>query len=90
MDQMLASKDQELDVVLELTADREELATRLISRAMASGRNDDNEDAIRHRLDLYNDESEALVPEYARRGLLTKVDGSGAAGAVTDRIFHGM
>jgi adenylate kinase len=42
-----------LDVVLQLTADDEELVARLLGRAKETGRSDDNEAVIRHRLDLY-------------------------------------
>ncbi len=90
LDKILVSKGQGLDVVLELTADREELVARLLGRAKASGRSDDNEDVIRHRLDLYHEQTEAVVSEYARRGVLTRVDGIGAMDTVTDRLFHAI
>jgi adenylate kinase len=90
LDKILVSKGQGLDVVLELTADREELVARLLGRAKASGRSDDNEDVIRHRLDLYHEQTEAVVSEYARRGILTRVDGIGAMDTVTDRLFHAI
>ena len=90
LDKILVSKGQGLDVVLELTADREELVARLLGRAKASGRSDDNEDVIRHRLDLYHEQTEAVVSEYARRGVPTRVDGIGAMDTVTDRLFHAI
>ncbi|WP_427008369.1 adenylate kinase [Pseudarthrobacter sp. H2] len=90
LDRILASKGQELDVVLELTADREELVARLLGRARASGRSDDTEDVIRHRLDLYHEQTEAVVSEYAERGILTSVDGLGTIDTVTDRLFQAI
>ena len=55
LDEILAEGDQKLDVVLQLTADDEELVTRLLGRAKETGRSDDNEAVIRHRLDLYHE-----------------------------------
>ena len=43
LDEILADGDQKLDVVLQLTADDEELVTRLLGRAKETGRSDDNE-----------------------------------------------
>jgi adenylate kinase len=90
LDDILASKGQGLDSVLELTAESEDLVARLLGRARETGRSDDTEDVIRHRLDLYQDETEAMVSEYARRGLLIRVDGIGAVDTVTDRLFHAI
>jgi aspartate 1-decarboxylase len=90
LDKILASKGHALDVVLELTADREELIARLLGRAKASGRSDDNEDVIRHRLALYDEQTGAVVSEYGRRGILTRVDGIGAIDTVTDRLFQAI
>lgn len=90
LDKILASKGQWLDVVLELTADREELLARLLSRARKTGRSGDTEHVIRHRLDLYHEQTEAVVSEYAERGVLTSVDGIGAIDAVTDRLFRAI
>lgn len=90
LDRILASKGQELDVVLELTADREELVARLLGRARASGRSDDTEDVIRYRLDLYHEQTEAVVSEYAERGILTSVDGLGTIDTVTDRLYQAI
>lgn len=90
LDEILANEDQNLDVVLQLTADDEELVARLLGRVTETGRSDDNEAVIRHRLDLYHEETEAVVSEYARRSILAKVDGIGAIDAVTDRLFRAI
>ncbi len=87
LDQILAEGEQELDVVLQLTADDEELVTRLLGRAKETGRSDDNETVIRHRLDLYHEQTEAVVAKYAERGILTQVDGIGGIDEVTDRVL---
>jgi adenylate kinase len=87
LDGILAAGAQKLGVVLQLTADDEELVPRLLGRARETGRSDDNESVIRHRLDLYHQQTEAVVAKYARRGILTAVDGIGGIEDVTDRIL---
>ncbi|MGF9662649.1 adenylate kinase [Arthrobacter crystallopoietes] len=90
LDSILADGEESLDVVLQLTADDEELVKRLLSRAELEGRADDNETVIRHRLDLYHEQTEAVVSRYAERGILTKVDGIGPIDEVTDRIMDAL
>lgn len=90
LDGLLAAREQELGVVLQLTADDEELVRRLLFRAKEAGRSDDNESVIRHRLDLYHQQTEAVVARYAGRGILAQVDGIGGIDEVTDRILGAL
>lgn len=87
LDDILAAANVSLDIVLQLTADDEELVKRLLGRALETGRSDDTEDVIRHRLDLYREQTEVVVARYAERGILTKVDGLGAMDEITERIM---
>jgi adenylate kinase len=38
-------------------------------------------------LDLYHEQTEAVVAKYAERGILTQVDGIGGIDEVTDRVL---
>jgi adenylate kinase len=87
LDEVLGRGGQQLDVVLHLTADDDELVHRLLGRARETGRSDDNEAVIRHRLDLYHEQTENVVVNYAQRGILTRVDGIGGIDEVTDRVM---
>jgi adenylate kinase len=87
LDEVLGRRGQQLDVVLQLTADDDELVHRLLGRARETGRSDDNEAVIRHRLDLYHEQTENVVVNYAQRGILTRVDGIGGIDEVTDRVM---
>jgi adenylate kinase len=87
LDEILAARNQRLDVILQLTADDEELVARLLGRAKETGRSDDTEAVIRHRLDLYHEQTEAVVAKYAERGILTRVDGIGIVDEVTERVI---
>jgi adenylate kinase len=90
LDEILARGDQRLNVVLQLTADDEELVSRLLGRAKETGRSDDTETVIRHRLDLYREQTESVVARYAERGILTHVDGIGGIDEVTDDVMQAI
>jgi len=87
LDAILADAGRALDVVVEITADAEVVVERLLKRAEIEGRVDDTEDVIRHRLDVYADQTAPLSGVYAERGLLVRVDGLGEIDEVTDRLL---
>jgi len=86
LDDMLTSAGTSLDAVLELTVDTDEVVQRLLKRAEIDGRADDTEDVIRHRLNVYVQETAPLSALYHERGLLRQVDGMGEMDAVTERL----
>ncbi|MEW1819281.1 adenylate kinase [Arthrobacter sp. NPDC080031] len=88
LDAVLADNNLKLDIVLQLTADDGELLARLIARSQEAGRSDDNEAVIRHRLDLFRQQTEAVVAKYDERNILLKVIGTGSIETVTDRIYR--
>lgn len=90
LDKILEVNDTHLDVVLLLTADNDELVKRLLGRAQEQGRNDDTEDVIRHRLDVYDEQTAPVVEVYNRRGIVTQVDGLGDIDEVTERIMAAL
>jgi adenylate kinase len=51
-------------------------------------RSDDNEAALRKRLDLYHEQTEPVKAYYQDRGLLREVDGEGTQQEVFDRIVE--
>jgi adenylate kinase len=90
LDAMLTSQGHSLDVVVELTVDVDEVVSRLSKRAHIEGREDDTEDVIRHRQDVYNEQTAPLVHIYSDRGLLVTVDGMGDPDDVTDRVLSAL
>lgn len=50
-------------------------------------RDDDTEEAVRKRLDLYTAETFPLIDFYAQRGLLADVDGLGSTDEVFERLL---
>jgi adenylate kinase len=90
LDQLLASKGQKLDAVVQLVADQDEIVARLTKRAQEQGRADDSEEAIRHRQQVYLRETSPLIAVYRDRGLLVEVDGLGGVDEVADRIKQAL
>ena len=70
-----------LDVVVSLQVGEDELRDRLAARA-----EDDDEGAIRRRLELFDRETEPLLDFYDGRGLLVSVEAEGDIDEVTGRI----
>ncbi|TYD00721.1 adenylate kinase [Arthrobacter echini] len=90
LDDILRENSLELDVVLQLTADDEELVRRLRGRAELDGRSDDTEQVIRHRLGLYHDQTVVVVSRYDERGIVVRVDGIGPIDEITERIMDAL
>ena len=87
LDAILADTGAQLDLAVELVADPDVVVPRLLKRAEVEGREDDTEDVIRHRLDVYARETAPIASVYAERGLLTQVDGIGEVDDVTSRLL---
>lgn len=90
LDRMLAEQGTALDVVVLITADTDEVVNRLSNRAIVEGRVDDTEAVIRHRLDLYAEQTAPLIDLYAARDLVVRVDGLGTVEDVTSRIVMAL
>ena len=90
LDDILAAQGKQLDVVVQLTADTDEVVRRLLNRAIEQGRADDTEDVIRRRLEVYAEQTAPLTDVYAGRGLLVTVDGLGEVAEVTVRILEAL
>jgi adenylate kinase len=84
LSKVLADSDQKLDAVVQLQVSEDVLVQRLLGR----GRSDDAEDVIRHRLHVYQSETEPLLDYY--RDLLVTVDGVGGIDEVTDRVLAAL
>ncbi|GAA1733911.1 adenylate kinase [Microcella frigidaquae] len=90
LDELLAESGQAMDAVVELVADPDVVVDRLKKRALEQGRADDDEAVVRHRLEVYAEQTAPLIGVYAERGLLAKVDGIGEIAEVTERIASAL
>jgi adenylate kinase len=87
LDRRLAELGWPLDAVVSFEIDEDELRERLAGRAEQQDRaEDDDEGAIRRRLDLFDRETEPLLDYYDRKGLLARVGARGGVEDVTERI----
>jgi len=86
LDDFLASNGTALNAVIELVADPDVVVERLRRRAIEQGRSDDDEAVVRHRLEVYGEQTAPLVDLYDGRGVLVKIDAIGEVATVTERI----
>ncbi|WP_225753005.1 adenylate kinase [Actinotalea sp. Marseille-Q4924] len=90
LDAILQRRGLALDGAMELVADAEVVVQRLLHRATVEGREDDTEPVIRHRLEVYREQTEPIAALYAERGLLVRVDGLGEVDEVTQRLLSAL
>ena len=69
--------------MIELDVPEDELMKRLIKRGKEMGRSDDNEETIKKRLDVYNNQTAPLIDWYKNEGIHNHINGLGEL----DRIF---
>lgn len=84
---MLLDLGKSIDVVLEIQVDEDEVVERMLKRAQEQHRTDDTEPVMRHRLEVYHQQTEPVATYYVDQDLLEVVDGSGTIDEVTARIF---
>lgn len=86
MDEMLAEKNESINVVLWLDVDDDELVERLVNRGKEMGRNDDNLETIKSRLKVYYQKTAPLKEFYSKQGKLIKINGMGTVEEIFSRI----
>jgi adenylate kinase len=91
----LADLGQELRRVLELVVDEDELVRRLSGRrVLIDGqmvqRDDDKPETVRHRLQVYREQTAPLSGFYETEGLLSRIDAIGEVDEVTARALRAL
>lgn len=86
LDQMLLESRRHLDHVISIEVPEDELLRRLVGRREIEGREDDTDEAIRHRLEVYQRQTAPLIDYYRQAGLLRPVSGLGAVDDISQRI----
>jgi adenylate kinase len=81
---ILAGEGNSLNAVIEFRVPEDELVQRLLSR----GRNDDTEDVIRYRQQVYRQETAPLLDYY--RDIVRTVDAVGDVDDVTERVLSAL
>lgn len=89
LDGVLVEKGVNLDAVIELAVDPEILIARILKRAQESAdgpRDDDTEEALQHRLRVYEEQTASVADFYAEKGILRTLDGMQEIDEVTQQI----
>jgi len=89
LDGVLVEKGIDLDAVIELAVDPEILIARILKRAQESAdgpRDDDTEEALQHRLRVYEEQTAPVADFYAEKGILRTLDGMQEIDEVTRQI----
>jgi len=82
LESILAELGRPLTLALNLEVPVDEVTRRMVAR----GRSDDTEEAIRRRLELYEEQTAPLRSWFDDRGLLAAVDGLGSEDQVFGRL----
>ena len=90
LDELLASLGQKFDAAVQLAVDNEQIIERLAGRAKAEGRADDTPESVRHRLNVYDQQTAPVIDYYREQGQLTVVDGVGSLDDVFHRIVEAL
>jgi len=90
LDTMLSQKAFTIDHVIAFSVDSDILLDRIRNRISQTPpeqrRKDDNEDTLKYRLKVYEEQTEPLLPFYSNQGILTKIDGMLSVDAVSIRL----
>jgi adenylate kinase len=86
LDKMLQKLGYPLSLVLALEVDQDELAKRLLNRAIEQGRKDDTVEVIKNRLVQYHNHTKPLIDYYQEKNLFKEVYGVGTM----DEIYRSV
>jgi adenylate kinase len=90
LDRMLNEKGLPLDHVIEISVNDSVLIDRINTRVAETPeterRDDDNAETLKHRLEVYHEQTAPILPYYAGRGMLKKVDGMKQIDEVSKQI----
>jgi len=82
LDGLLAELGQAIELVVLMELEDPVLLQRLLAR----GRADDNAEVIRHRLQVYRDQTAPLIAHYLDLGLLQSVEANGTVEEISERL----
>ena len=78
--------EDELHVVIDLNVPLDEVTKRMKAR----GRDDDTDEGIARRLELYEQETRPVLEWFEKRGLLVAIDGLGSETEITERVLSAI
>lgn len=90
LDAYLDKHGTRLRAVLSLNVTAEEVIERLHKRAETEGRADDDPETVRHRINVYVQETKPVIDVYRERGLVADINAMGTFEEVQERIFRAL
>ncbi len=75
LDGLLAKLGGRITLVPSIKVNQDVLVERLVKRAQFEGRADDNEETIRTRMNVYEQQTRPLLEYYGNKGLVVEVNG---------------
>lgn len=91
LSKFLASKGTEVKLMVALDVAEDELVNRLLLRGQDSGRADDkDENIIRNRIKVYNDQTAVVADYYDAQGRFVRVDGVGSIDEISTRLYNAI
>ena len=79
LDNLLNAKGCAVNAIIALEVEEEEIVKRILSRGKTSGRSDDNDESIiRHRIQVYRNETSPVFNYYDVKGKGVKIPGTGS------------
>jgi adenylate kinase len=86
LERLLAEMHRAIEYVISIDVPEAELCKRLAGRRTSEGRQDDTDEAIRYRLEVYRKDTEPLIAYYRQQQLLHPIHGVGTVEEIFQRI----
>jgi adenylate kinase len=87
LDELMEEKETTISALLMLDVPDEEIIKRILERGKTSGRKDDqNEETIQNRIDVYKSETTPVFDYYKQKDKAEKIDGVGSIEEIFDRL----
>jgi adenylate kinase len=90
LDNMLAHRHAQIDIVIRLVVDHNALLSRIAKRFADQGRPDDNPEVFETRLSAYAAQTAPLLPYYQLQGKLVELDGMASVDEVAQGIDRAL
>jgi adenylate kinase len=86
LDNVLSSRDMEINLMINLDVESQELIDRLLKRSEMEGRADDNLETIQNRIHVYENQTRPVIEYYHKQDKARPVDGLGSVDDIFNRI----
>ncbi len=90
LDALLSELDGKIKVVPFINVNPDSVVQRLLKRAELEGRADDNEETIRTRMSVFQEQTSPLLNHYEARGLLVEINGEQEIEAVQTDLLSAI